>query len=253
MSYNTLDSVVRSYLADTGRTTLHKYLRYMKWAMDGLKKWHINGNYEDKTVMMKMDKKKSVPYPEDMVIWSKIGVKVGDRMVQFNKDDTITLHHTQANNYQKANDEYNPANQWPELESYYWDGGLGSFYSDFNEGLNYKGFGRGHNGVGYFTENNQCKEFQFSSEVTSSEIVLVYRSSGFNPSAETEVNEIANELLRDYMRWQEGRFKYGDSAAETQFRKKEYGERYSEVRDQLMYITYEGIMDILRRTTDINR
>lgn len=240
MKYNTIDSVVRSYIADQGRTTLHGYIRYMKWAMDGLKKWHLQGGAEDVVTLLKMDKKKSIPYPEDMVSWSTLGVKVGDRVAQFQRDSTIALHHSQEGNYKIKNAKYNPNNQWPELES------IDSF-------INEVGFGATHNGVGYFNDNNQCKEFQFSSEVTSSEVILKYKSNGFSPTAETEVNEIADNLIRDYIRWQEGRFKLGDNSGETQMRKKEYGERYKEVRAQLRCVTYEGILDILRRTTDINR
>ena len=248
MSYNTLDSVVRSYIADTGRTTLHGYMRYMKWAMDGLKKWHTQNSYEDKVVLLPMDKKKAVAYPEDMVTWNYLGVKVGDRIAQFNRDKTISLHHSQSGNHKAVNTQYNPANQWPELAS-----NFVNFY--YEDAVNTVGFGAGSNGVGYFNDNNECKEFQFSSEVTSTDVILSYKSNGFNPTAETEVNEIAEGLLRDYIHWQAARFdkRYGDNSGETQMRKKEYGERYKEVRGQLMYITYEGILDILRRTTDINR
>lgn len=245
MSYNSIDSVVRSYIADQGKNTLHGYIRYMKWAMDGLKKWHLSGAYEDKTVLLKMDRKKSVTFPSDMVVWTKVGVKLGDRVAAFVNDKTIAKHHDNGD----PNNRYNPYEQWPELDYSYQ---FLNYYNDQGIHLNVVGFGSGHNGVGYFTPNYRAKEFQFSSEVKGSNVYVEYKSSGFNPTSETLVSEVVDKLIRDYIRYQEGRFKFGDNSSETEARRITYLREQDEVLAQLSDISYEGILDVIRRTTSIN-
>jgi hypothetical protein len=242
----TIDDIVRSHLANKGHNTLHGYIRYMKWALDGLKRWHRDGWFEDKLVIKRMDTKKSIAFPDDMVSWVKIGIKVGDRIVEFDHDPTIDISHY-CKNKTKENASYNDFYNVTTTDAVrpYWH------FTDHFETLGvYYGHDvmHLHNGVGYFKANYACQEFQFSSEVNDSDIILVYKSNGFDPSDETMVNEVAAESLEAWIDYQEKRWTLGEGARETQASKMNYAQLYREAFSQFNTLSFSSIRDLLNRT-----
>lgn len=249
-----LDYIVRSYLVNTQRTTLHGYVRLLKFLIDFMKKLALHSAFMDKTVVLKLDQKKSTPFPEDCVMWSKIGWKQGDRIVAFTRDQTISLAHNTANDgltSPTANEKYNiakfPYNQRANL-----------ILNNFINGEGELGFlnasGLGNNGLGYFKPNYDTREFQFSSDTPAEfEIYLEYKTNGFQASTRSTVPEVAAKLGEDYIHWQVAHFKFGAAAAETQARKKTYFDEYDDMIAITEPINPAEIEGLRARGFDINK
>jgi hypothetical protein len=233
MSYRTIDNIVRSYKADKGQNSLHGYVRILKWAIDGLRDWHFDGGLELKTVCIKINPNLTADLPKDYEIWTKVGLSKGDRIMAFVPDSTIKMNNTYED---KPNDKY-----FTHTFSNYTDpsGSTGEI----------RGYGYGHNGVGYFRMDKNC--IRFSSEITAEFVYLEYLSNGFDPSTETLVNEHAYKIILEYIRWQEGRHKYGDASAEAQYRKQEYLNEIDKSMKRTSDLSYEGIQDIIARSTTL--
>lgn len=238
-----LDDVVMSHIANKGKNTTKGYLRYMKWALDGLRRWHSQGWVEDKIAVLEMDSKMSVPFPDDMISWTKLAMKVGDRTVAFNFDPSIDISH-QCDDTKQPNPPYNDVitlDQYPQR-----------FFEGYDEWLS-DGIYFGHpvmyvhNNVGYFTVNYQCREFQFSSEVRKTPVILVYKTNGFNPDSETLLNELAATTIEAWIEYQEKKWEFGEASAETQYSKQNYFDVYKEAYAHLNSLDWDDIRDVLNR------
>lgn len=234
--YQKIDTIIRSYLADRGYNTLHRYIQFLKWGLDGLKKWQVEGAQEIKTVALKMDSKKAVRFPDDYMGYTKLGIKQGDRITAFVRDDSIETHNEEEITYGVNNPSYY---EYTFLNYSGTDGRKGEV----------KGYGKGHNGMGYFTVNELQREFQFSSEVNNCTVYLEYIGNGFNPNTETLVNTIAAESIRDFIHYCVARFdpKLGDAARETRARKITYLESVDGAKAALTNLSCEGILEATTR------
>lgn len=218
--YQKIDTIIRSYLADRGHNTLHRYIQFLKWGLEAVKKWQIDGAQEIKTVALKMDSKKAAKFPNDYMGYTKLGIKKGDRLLAFVRDDSLMTN----------NDTGIPLYEY-------------TFVNHAKGEL--KGYGSGSNGSSYFTVNENRREFQFTSDLKDCPIYLEYISNGFNPNTETLVNTIAAENIRDYIHYCVARFnpRLGDAAAETRERKNTYLESVDGAKAALSNLSLEGIME----------
>ncbi len=246
----TLDAIVRNFLISQNRTTLHFYLRYMKYLIDFLRKVALTHAIFDKTVALKMDQKKAIQVPEGYLIWSKIGFQVGDRIVGFERDNTINLHHDITPDGLEspvANDRFNIA-KFPYTRLVF-----NNFTNEAGELGMLEGMGLGHNGVGYFRPTSD-REIQFSSDIDSdTTIYLEHKTNGFNPTTKSTVPEIFAKLGEDYINWQEARRKFGDAAAETRARERSYLIEYDDVMAKMEPISIASLMGSRARSFDINK
>lgn len=240
----TLDSVVRGYLMNGGHNTLHRYLRSLKYCVDFLKKFNVNHSYGDRTVELKLDYKKTIQYPEDLIVFKKIGWVSGDRVVSFDIDETISLHHdhTQDGISGTPNSAYSiiqPYNRTTE---------------NISGDITYQTTGVGYNYSGYFKFNNEAREIQFSSEIPSTRSIYVtYASNGFNPKTKSKINALYSTVAENYIHWQWGRFKLGDSSAETEARRQAFWNDYDNIYAATQRISYEGLIGIKARAHDVNK
>jgi len=246
-----LDQIIRNYLISQNRTTLHSYLRYMKYLIDFLRGVSVTHAIFVKTVALKMDQKKAIQLPDDFLVHSKIGFQQGDRIVAFEIDNTINLNHEISEDGLEAptaNEKFN-IGKFPYTRLTF-----NNFTNNEGEVGALSGIGLGHNGVGYCKLNLQAKEIQFSSDIDADTIIyLEYSGNGFNPTTKSTVPEIMAKLGEDYINWQEGRRKFGDAAAETFARKKAYFDEYDDVMAKMNPISIAALQGIRSRGFDINK
>lgn len=250
----TLDSIVRGHLVNTGRNTLHGYVKLLKYLIDFMRKFALKHAFMDRTVVLKLDQKKSVAFPEDFIMWSKVGWQQGDRIVAFQRDATINLHHSTEEDGVETptvNEKYNiakfPYNQRADLV-------FNNFINQDGETGFLEATGIGHNGLGYFRCNFEAREFQFSSDTPIDfEIYLEYKSNGFNATTKSTVPEVAAKLGEDYIYWQEAHYKLGAAAAETEARRITYLREYDDLIAITEPITPAAIEGIRARGFDINK
>lgn len=251
----TLDDCVRGHLINKGRNTLHGYIRYLKYAVDFLKKVSLDHSFMDKTVVLRLDEKKALQLPEDCVTWNKVGWKSGDRIIAFQLDQTISLSHSYEEDSPSAtpNVSYNINEPWPYNGSFPQVNFYNYTLQDGTVGF-IKAYGVGNNGLGYFKLNARARELQFSSDVPSDwEIYLEYKTTGFEPKTKSTIPIIMSKLCEDYIDWQDARHKLGAASNEAQARMIEFNREYDEVLSQLDKWTPDELVGARARTYDVNK
>lgn len=243
-----IDTVIREALADKGYTSLHLYPKYLMYALRMLRKLNIDYSEDIKTVKLPISKRKTVSYPDDYIAYNKIGVKIGDRMRYFTRDNTITSHTDNkytANDafYKEANNETNSVrffNYFPD------SGSNGSSYYDY---IDIRGYA--HNGIGYFTTVDNCKEFQLSSEITAKEVLLEYIATNYNPDSETYVPIIAQDVFREYIHWQSEYHKPNSPYNKIKMAEEEFWREKGNYKMRLSDLSYQGLLDAKRRNATL--
>lgn len=247
----TLDDIIRNFIITQGRSTLHSYVRYMKYLIDFLRKVSLTHSIFDKTVVLKLDQKKAIQVPEDYIIWSKIGWQAGDRIVCFERDSSINLSHEISDDGLESptvNISYNNS-QWPYNRSLTFNN-----FTNINGQIgSLTGYGIGENGIGYFRPTND-REIQFSSDVPSDyKIYMEYRTNGFSPHTKSVVPEVMAKLAEEYINWQLARHKLGDAASETRAREISYLKEYDEVISRMQPISMSALQGLRARGYDVNK
>lgn len=198
--YTTLDQVVREACMEMDDPGMHNYAKLMLWACEGLQEMRIDDFQEIKSILTTSTTIATVPFPVDMVKWTKIGEMSGDRVKVFTINNSIALNHKTVCGEEQNNPKYeskpnldlNLSNS-ESLDGYY-------FYG-YNSGQAIYGYGNGTQGDGQFKVNKDRREFQFSSQYASTPIVLEYVSSGLNPTGQSYVEESIRKAVKEYIFW----------------------------------------------------
>lgn len=194
--YTTLDQIVREACMETDDHGMHNYNKFMLWAMEGLQEMRIDDFQEIKSILVTTSTIATVPFPVDMVKWTKIGEVSGDRVKVFTINNSIMLNHKTDCGVEQNNNKYEaktPYNLSKDLEVGYWFNGYGS--------STIYGYGNGVQGDGQFRVDKSRREFQFSSQYASKPIVLEYVSTGLNPSGQSYIEESIRKAVKEYIFW----------------------------------------------------
>lgn len=198
--YTTLDQIVREACIESDDAGLHNYEKFMLWAMEGLQEMRIDDFQEIKSILVTTTPIATVPFPVDMVKWTKIGEVSGDRVKVFTINNSLMLNHKvdcgveQNNEKYRAKTYYDIAKENVELLD-------GYFFYGYNSSGAIYGYGNGVQGDGQFRENKERREFQFSSQYASKDIVLEYVSTGLNPSGQSYIEESIRKAVKEYIFW----------------------------------------------------
>lgn len=242
----TIDTIVRRALADKGENTLYLYPRYLHYALTMFRK--INKDYSEniKTVSLPVSATNTVQFPSDYIAYNKMGIKLGDRLMCFQKDNTITVHKDDA--YTKNSKFFPEANnQFGTYYFYNYDNtrdvdstNAGNYFLEVN--------GYAHNGVGYFKENAMCSEFQLSSEVVAKNVILEYIYNEYDPNSETLVPALAEDVLKEFIHYQYARFSKSISISKVREEEREYLDELATYNMRLSDVSFQGILDVSRRS-----
>lgn len=245
-----IDTIVREALADKGYDTPHLYAKYLMWALRVFRELNLDHTQDIKTVELPVSVTKTVRYPDDYVTYNKLGVKIGDRMWTFVRDNTITSH--KIDKYTANKTFYEDAqSKLPSLRFF-------NFFPDFGSNLvgastfNYIDVnGYAHNGVGYFKPVDSCREFQLSSEVKSKKVILEYVFNNFNPDTETFVTLTMKEVVRQYIHYQDAMYRQGTSVGLKREAELDYLYALSDFDRRLSDLSFQGILNALRINTTL--
>ncbi len=240
--YETLDTVIRELIFSKKMNTLHRYPYYYLWAVKGLREFKIEKIIKDyKIVELTMDARKIVEYPEDMIDWNAIGVKIGDRYESFINDESLALIHDKGQN--KPNEPYvdQKFNQASELYPYY------SYYTTAGTEIDLQYRGRGHSWTGYMRMNEKKREIQFVETVDRGKIYLEYVTDAVDFTTETLIPVIATKMMEDWILYRESRYRHGENDSRTQRLKLAWEESFMEVDGRQSDITYAGLRNIVAR------
>ena len=244
--YKTLDSVVRGALDDMGYG-MSRYAQFLRWGLKGLREWHSDIAKEVKTTVLPMDDTKKIDFPDDFVMWTKIGIKCGNVIKTFTNDEKMTFHNAVVEGQEVPNEECSDVNLW-NLDTSVDDG-----YAFWNyDGDQYPMFGFAYqkNNLGYFRVHWDEAEIQFRAVIPSnSEIILEYISDGWDPNVTTLLHPYAVELITLYIHWQHQKFRMynraGTQAALADARN-EYEKEYERTADKMFELTVEDVLEVSR-------
>lgn len=243
-----LSEIVYSVIADMGENTTHNFDKYLKWAYQAYQDFRYDMAGEIKSVMLPMNDYFAVDAPEDMIDWTKIGKRVGDKIRVFGVNDNITFYHDKDECGNILANEPTSVNNIPvNWSGGYWFGNLINEYGEFVGGL--FGYGGAHNSLGYFRYNSQARQFQFDSRVAKGDVLLEYLSSGVNPNQNTVVTRYAQSAIMAYVHWQRFRFdrNYGPANGHTQVMKDEYYNELRKLQARLNGLSVRDVLDATRR------
>jgi hypothetical protein len=199
--YCTIDQIVREECLAMDDYNLSHYLKFMMFALEGLKDWRLDKKNEPKVIVDVTSSLATLPFPADYVQWSRIGTVEGDRIKSFIVNNHLALA-------QSLDDCGQPVNNSPYQPNFSSStaGGLIGAYSYalmYNDTGSIYGFGNGgYLNDGQFRIDSANRRFQFSSEWTNKTVYLEYVGTGFNPTGQTVVDENARKCIKLYIRWQ---------------------------------------------------
>lgn len=172
----------------------------MQFATRGFRELNINGYSAPKIVHLPMLANKAINLPVDYVRYVKIGVCVNGRVVTLGLDENLCLNE----GYSECGDPIEIAMSNIDNPEYsYFSYGY-PFFSHYHNNQfvdGYFGLGGGFNSRGYYRENPEKGQIQFSSEIISSEIVLEYISDGISADGSSIIPVAATEYLIAFVLW----------------------------------------------------
>lgn len=243
--YVKVDTVVRDMIADKGFNTLHKYVYYLKWALEGLRLWQQDhGSQNVNSIPLKMQGNNVAPFPDDMITWTKLGCKVGDRLEAFINDGTLTTETPDTTKNASFIESYRDKFDRQKYLFYNYTG-----YSDHV--YDFEAYGHGHNGIGYFRPDYTHRRFVFSNEVSGKNIILEYIPNVFDPKAYSLVTSDFVDAMKAYIDYKEAKMKFGEGHGETQARWNAYEYELINAKGRISDLSYEGIVQAINRQSTI--
>lgn len=243
--YNTVDQVVRAALASKGYSTLHKYVLYLHFALEGMYKLKRDGGFNSfKTEKLKVNSRKAVSWPSDMLWYTQIGIPIGGRILNFIPDKSISLN---QEDHPPGSGNQNQALGFPLMAMPYDD--TYSFLSYTNIYYSSGGLPR-NSSIGHFVSKNfrvneDAREFQLDSSLSCRHVYLQYVTNVTKPNSETIVSHHAAPALQEFIHYREARFKFGAAAAETKESLRDYLDELDESIASQSDLTAAGIQDAI--------
>jgi len=213
----TLDYIVKNVIAQLEESSLRRYQTYLQYAIRGVRELTL-GSANSQSLKIKqlpMLSNKAINLPSDYVSYSKVGVCVNGRVVVLGLDKTLCLNAAQD----ECGDPLEIAMENVDNPNYVFFS-FGYPFSGYYHNNQYVnsifGLGGGFNSRGYFRENLEKNQIQFSSEVPNEDIVLEYISDGMNPDGSAVIPIEATEYLIAFVNWKRVQAKKGSSQAEIE-------------------------------------
>jgi hypothetical protein len=212
-SYSTIDEIVREFMMEAGETTLHKYQRYLSYALAEASHWHFDAAQEVKTVRLKMNDIKQAALPADYVDFVKVGIQCGDIIKTLHLNPHMVLANNEGDCGPIAFDDCDCSCNG--LPSGFDSNAFGGYvYNNFG-GETLYGYGSGYLSRMYFQIYKDKQAIQFSSDVMTTPVYMEYISTGFSPCSKSVINAYAKELIKgaiDFKRlWHAKDVRYRDA------------------------------------------
>jgi hypothetical protein len=228
-----VDRIVRGAIADQGYHTLHKYVLFLHFLFDGLRRWYSDGRFVDvKQKRLKMSSRKSLPFPDDMIGLSKLGIRVGNQIVRINADPTLS----KIKDDHSGNTAFNQQSTLVVPSDYFY---FSNIYT--SEGSGKVEVLRASNP--HFTINWDAREFQFSSKTSDNYVYIEYVSNNFDPSTETIVPESIEYMMKQWIYYRYVKFKHGAAARETRAALLDFEDAKDDVRAEMSNLSGASIME----------
>lgn len=239
--YTTLDNLIREILLNERRTTLHRYIWYLSYAIKSFRQFMIDDSREVKTTLLIMDNKKSVRFPDDLISWNKIGLIFKDRVKIFVPDETIALHH------EKEAGVYQPNEPWVSKNTL--DLPFYNYYDTARGRRTFNLRGKAYNSIGYYRLNEACREIQFSADVDKCSVYVEYLANACGPCNKTYVPIIAMDMLQEAIQYYDRKYRFGEQDKRTIDQRLSWEASIMTYRGRTSDLSEQGLRDIIMRNT----
>lgn len=228
-----LDSIIRESCEMDGDGALSTYRQREILANDCVQEIKMDLIPDIRTIEITIPSVPRVPFPEDYLMWNRVGTLEGDRIKVFGVNDKLAIFHKTDNvgnpeNNKRYEPDFSSALGVPFAGGY---GGIGSgfgiysYYADTSFAV--YGYGNGVRNDGHFNVDQATKSFYFNSELAGKQILLEYITSGLNTNGDTMITTTARLAVKHYIRWQRALNNNTIPAVTKQMYKDEY---YNEQR-----------------------
>ena len=250
--------IVASVKADIDQVDTKHDVKFMKWAIDGFRDMNEAGVLPCyKSVRLPINADGTVDWPDDYEDYSKIGLCVNGRIINFTLNQSLCLAPPNTDCCGQTLPDlsavvYSP-DFVPPMASGYWNWQwyyLPSFHNgQFVAGM--FGVGEGFS-IGQFAVDAANRRFKLNFEAvakfaTQHEIVLEYKSNGGIDEGNAYIPEFAIKALRSYVHWQ--RCLFSKNPADNQFmetHRRRYQRNIKRIVAQVNGMTTTQILDIIR-------
>ena len=243
--FYTVASVVNSILSAEERGT-ELFNKYLLFAIEGLREIEMDHQLHDvSTFVGKMDSVKVLEWPDDMIDYSKLGIKCGELIKTFTRDHNIHRHFDlDEDQFRVENEKCEhilniPVEQGTPIPFHYNNGlfGTGQYY----------GVPVHDNGVGYYQVDRKERLFIFSDNVDKDqEIIVEYITDGIDYTAHTVIHPYAYNAIRSYVMWQAAEFNDRIPIVQKERRHRIYNNAYHDLSLRKVDLSIEDIKEALR-------
>lgn len=248
--YKELDYCVHSVMSDLQETSTVNYPRYLKWAIDCYQELNLYLSPVIKTVELQIEDNMTIPFPDDYISYTAIGVNVNnkiwtltqrsDMVLDRREDCPISLAQAAAMSQQQTQ------SQVLAIVPYrYFFGGS---YRGGQYVAEQFAYGGGWNYKGYFREDTEFKRFQFASTVPKTTIILEYKASGISCDGTVQVKREAIPAIVAYIHWHRIEHNNRVPMAEKERKRRLYIVEYEKLKHYTLSFTVSEFMDAKNKT-----
>lgn len=237
----TLSAAAFSVAADLGEDE-ENFATYLKWAIDGFRKFNFETSYDIRVEEIAMKPHKQIDWPEDMVDWNKIGFRVGDTIKVFTNDNSIPKYFDKINGVPQENA---PALSVASTDEFVPFMGSEDFFS--SGGSHFYGALVNYNYRGYFDVDNKLRVFNFKQVVNNvNTIYLEFITDGIDYTGQTICPPQAFKCLQDYIHWQRKKHSDDYSDSQAEMAKRDYKQEFDDVLVYNLKMSLDDIKEALR-------
>jgi len=235
-NWYTLRAIVEQCMIDLGvDMSAPNKARYMSWAIMGYRQLQLNVYKQIKTGIFPLSEINTVDLPSDYVQYSRIGLQVGSKILEFSSNNNIALEFTLD---EDGNETPNPF-----VSMGYRPNGINT-----NNYINMNNYwGAGFNNIpvrDYFRIDLNRGRIIFSTHIELSQIYMEYIADGLDCIEETLVNPMAYEVIRCYVHLQRVKFSRSGTLAERQMWTEAHKTAISAFQLAKMDLNIQGIRDV---------
>lgn len=206
-----LIEIVKDYMIEEERNTLHKQDIYLHHAINAVRDLHYDVSGTINTVALSVDTQKNIcNLPDDFM--REVGVAVVD-----GSGNLVSLSRSPHKIFKLPDNCGNitagaPSSNAIDEIGFYYNTQAEHFRNGQNIG-NWFGIG-GQQATGDYTINHKEKRIEFSSRTSQTYIILKYLSEASQVNGQFEVHEYLREPIKNYIEWKDKQRKRYVSAGE---------------------------------------
>jgi len=237
-NWYTLRAIVEQCMIDLGEnTSLSRKIQFMSWAIIAYRQLQLKAFKQLKAENLPVSDINTVDLPSDYVQYTKVGVQVGDKIVQFSSNNNIaTIFELDDNGNEMANrfvaESFllNGTNTNNYLADRFWISNFGSLpVRDF------------------FRIDLASNRIILSAPIPSKTIYLEYITDGLECVEETIVHPMAYEVIRCYIHLQRANFSRSGNGSDRQYLSLKYQSAIDAFRVGTLDSNIQDIIDISNR------